>query len=300
MHAPTHTHTRDTCTSTARIPRTRMKLLTFIVAEQFSLVDNDLLKKVDSRLNTLNQLLRSLQGSCVRTAVSSLETQFRVNFTYSSNYIEGNTYTQPETEDLLLRQKPSPHRTTHEQREIEDHDVAWSHVKQKLSKTPPQQWYLNDLLSLHWLATRSTLTTAGKLREHEVRISNSPTITPKHEEVPALMDDLLRWLRQAAEDHVHPVLLAAAVHSKLAQIHPFQDGNGRTSRLAMNAVLLHYGFLPTVISEKKKSRYYAALAERSVNKNSKPFFEFVLEHEQTMLDSYIEFLTAECSEKQTI
>ena len=42
---------------------------------------------------------------------------------------------------------------------------------------------------------------------------------------------------------MHPVRLAALAHYKLVYIHPFVDGNGRTSRLLMNLILMQVIFL---------------------------------------------------------
>ena len=54
---------------------------------------------------------------------------------------------------------------------------------------------------------------------------------------------------------MHPVELAAEMHERLVTIHPFIDGNGRTSRLVMNLILMQHGFPITNISGDKKNRY---------------------------------------------
>jgi len=46
---------------------------------------------------------------------------------------------------------------------------------------------------------------------------------------------------------MHPIELAAEMHERLVAIHPFVDGNGRTSRLLMNLILLQYGYPITML-----------------------------------------------------
>ena len=52
------------------------------------------------------------------------------------------------------------------------------------------------------------------------------------------------------------VRLAALAHYKLVYIHPFVDGNGRTSRLLMNLILMQHGFPPVIIRKQDRLQYY--------------------------------------------
>lgn len=74
----------------------------------------------------------------------------------------------------------------------------------------------------------------GQYRTIQNYVGNSRTkaviyMPPSPGAVPALMHDLVTWL--GAESAVHPVLVAGLAQFPLVQIHPFVDGNGRTSRL---------------------------------------------------------------------
>lgn len=57
---------------------------------------------------------------------------------------------------------------------------------------------------------------------------------PPHRQVPALMDDLVRFVRRV---DVHPVLHAAIAHAQFLTIHPYVDGNGRIGRLLIHKLL---------------------------------------------------------------
>jgi Fic family protein len=89
--------------------------------------------------------------------------------------------------------------------------------------------------------------------------------TPPHL-VPKEMQELVEWYGWASEEKFrHPLILAANFLFEYLAIHPFQDGNGRTSRLLANLILLREGYEFTeVVSHEKciegrKADYYLAL-----------------------------------------
>ena len=57
------------------------------------------------------------------------------------------------------------------------------------------------------------------------------------------MEDFLLRFREMESEGIHPVDIAAYLHDELVRIHPFIDGNGRTSRLLMNLYLLRHGYV---------------------------------------------------------
>ena len=57
---------------------------------------------------------------------------------------------------------------------------------------------------------------------------------PPPNKIKLLMDDFVRWINSIDATSLHPIRYAALAHYKLTHIHPFSDGNGRTSRLLMN------------------------------------------------------------------
>jgi hypothetical protein len=73
------------------------------------------------------------------------------------------------------------------------------------------------------------------------------------------------WFRKASLDKsLHPVYVAAKLHYDFVRIHPFDDSNGRTSRLLMNYVLLRNGFPPVIIKSVDKKNYLNALNKADV------------------------------------
>jgi Fic family protein len=91
---------------------------------------------------------------------------------------------------------------------------------------------------------------AGKWREQQVWIGGSSVgphqadyVAPHHQHVPALVDDLIAFI---ARDDLPPLVLAAIAHAQFETIHPFPDGNGRTGRALIHAILRARGLTRSV------------------------------------------------------
>ena len=93
----------------------------------------------------------------------------------------------------------------------------------------------------------------------------------------------------------HPVLTAAYLHDELVRIHPFIDGNGRTSRLLMNLYLLKRGYTPITLkgTSEAKLEYYTALEQSHVDKSPQAFQKLVAGAEMASLKNYLALLTGE-------
>lgn len=85
-----------------------------------------------------------------------------------------------------------------------------------------------------------------------------------HEYCPPLhvrseIDQLIEWYGEYEE--VNPILLAAWVHHRFSQIHPYQDGNGRVARVLANLVLVKHQLFPVVITRDHRPQYIDALEQ---------------------------------------
>ena len=105
-------------------------------------------------------------------------------------------------------------------------------------------------------------------------------------------DFLLRFREMENEGGIHPVDIAAYLHDELVRIHPFIDGNGRTSRLLMNLYLLRHGYVMVLLKGDAESKlaYYKALETSHVDKNPAPFRQLVEEAELAALQRYIQLI----------
>ena len=128
-------------------------------------------------------------------------------------------------------------------------------------------------------------------------------LTPKE------MQELTEWTKEAIIlKEIHPLLIIANFLVKFLNIHPFQDGNGRLSRVLTNLLLLQagYAYVPYVSHEKliedNKADYYLALRKsqktlKTDNPNVMPWLEFFLNVLLTQSKQAIELLSKENIDK---
>ena len=199
----------------------------------------------------------------------------RLEFNYNSNHIEGNTLTYGETELLLLFDETHGSRPMRDYEEMKAHDVAFQKIKEWATdtETPLTEQDIKNLNQIilvqpFWKnaitpdgqPTRRQITVGNyKTQPNSVRLPNGELFEyTAPQEVPIQMQELMEWYRDE-QSGLHPVTLAAIFHYKFVCIHPFDDGNGRVSRLLMNYVLLAHKLPPVVIKSSDKQNYLHAL-----------------------------------------
>lgn len=90
----------------------------------------------------------------------------------------------------------------------------------------------------------------GEFRRTQVYVGGH--IPPGPSDLLLLMQHFVQWLNSEQALSMHPVKYAALAHYKLVHIHPFTDGNGRTSRLLMNTILMRSGYPPVIIPKQQR------------------------------------------------
>ena len=145
------------------------------------------------------------------------------------------------------------------------------------------------LLELHSLVLRGIdKENAGRYRNIQVRIGGSTYLPPAPYILHKEMEDYFLFY-QANQKKMHPIVLAADMHEKLVTIHPFIDGNGRTSRLVMNLIALQNGYPIINVSGEKMNRmdYYNALEQVQVHNNNKAFRLLIANYAKASLNEWI-------------
>lgn len=110
-------------------------------------------------------------------------------------------------------------------------------------------------------------------RRSQVYIRGSRHIPVSKEEVSEAMQAFYECLK----NEPHPAVRAVLGHFLFVYIHPYMDGNGRTARFLMNAMLASGGYPWIIIEVKNRDRYFAALESASVGETIKPLAEFIKE-----------------------
>ncbi|MDD4878254.1 MAG: Fic family protein [Candidatus Nanoarchaeia archaeon] len=183
-----------------------------------------------------------------------LNEDFVIRFTYHSNAIEGNRLTLRQTA-LILKDKVIPSGIT-----AQDYNEAIN-GRECLDFIKSYKGDINAkmLENVNGILTKNTgVVYGGRIRFFDVQIFGSSHIPPKHTEVKKHILNLLKWY-SLNKGKLHPFELAALMHAKIAWIHPFEDGNGRTARVVMNLILMKKGFPMFFIPIEKREEYYKAL-----------------------------------------
>lgn len=233
---------------------------------------------MEQLLNKIEQLKAEYEALLPMTPErqAKLDKKFRLEFNYNSNHIEGNTLTYYETELLLIFDDTKGGHVMREYEEMKAHDVAFQLVQQwakdpralsemdikHLNKILLVRPFWKDAITPDGQRTRR-LISVGEYKTHpnSVRLSNGEIFEYASPiDTPIKMQELVAWFAEEEESRKeHPLRLAASLHYDFVCIHPFDDGNGRVSRLLMNYVLLRHSFPPVIIKSADKTNYLRAL-----------------------------------------
>jgi Fic family protein len=215
--------------------------------------------------------------------VKNLQEELILRWTYNSNAIEGNTLTLQETK-VALEGITIGGKTMREHFEAINHKEAILYVEALVQENEPlTEW---EIKSIHSLVLKNIDdSNAGKYRNTNVLISGATHRPPDHLNVSDNMAAFINWYQNEAQI-LHPVERAARVHADFVGIHPFIDGNGRTSRLLMNLELMKSGFPPIVIKVEDRLEYYKALDEAHTTENYEPFIDLIAKASQQSFEPY--------------
>ena len=237
--------------------------------------------------------LRPLPAAQVR----NLEEWFRVELTYTSNAIEGNTLTRAETAMVVEKGLTVGGKTLIEHLEATNHADALSWVNEQIDRSP-QSITQRDILAIHDIILKGIDDdNAGRSRNVAVRISGSMVVLPNPRKLSDLMDAFESWLSNEGAD-LHPVELATEAHYQLVSIHPFTDGNRRTARLLMNMILLMQGYPPAIIRTRDRLAYINALETAQLGGSKGPFLKLVAKAVERSLDLYLKAATNEVADPE--
>ena len=187
---------------------------------------------------------------------NKLYDDFVIRFTYHSNAIEGNRLTLRQTA-LILKDKVLPSGV----RASDYHEAV--NGKECLEFLKEYKGELNNRLleKVNGILTKNTgVVYGGRIRFFDVKIEGSKHVPPPNEEVKKHLLNMYKWY-SANKHKLHPFELATMIHAKLTWIHPFEDGNGRTSRTIMNWILMKNGYPMFFIPFEKREEYYMTLEE---------------------------------------
>ncbi|WP_420962177.1 Fic family protein [Brucella sp. IR073] len=250
----------------------------------------EIVRKKKRKLDTLKAKARP-------DALDNLESVQRIDITYTSNALEGNTLTAGET--ALVIEKG----ITVSGKPLKDHLEAVDHVRAldwviEIGSQKGGAIRETDIRTLHQLVVaQSKPDIAGRYADTArfVNTGSGPHQFPSPAEVPVMMRDFVHWLEQAGDEPE----TAFEAHRRLVAIHPFNDGNGRTARLLMNLILIRGGYPPIAIRPEDRPAYIAALEEGQAGQGYEAFDRLMFSRLDQTLDLYLSAVTESFSSENS-
>lgn len=262
------------------------------------------LPRITSEHIRFMQRIRDLQDviaewNSVRLSIQSgseqeLWKRLKLEWTYNSNHIEGNTLTYHETELLLIYDRTAGGHPMRDYEEMKAHSVAIEHVlslasqEQALAAIDVRDINRIILKEPFWMTTETPdgystrkriIPGAYKTQPNHIRTSTGELHRfAEPEDTPALMEGWIDNFRTTFNGmpYALPLFLAES-HWKFLHIHPFDDGNGRTARILLNYALLRHDLLPLVIKTEERDRYIGGLQNADTGRML-PLSEFILDN----------------------
>ncbi len=261
---------------------------------------------LSNQLNTLKletlqkqRSLSDLRQTMKSGGLDGLEAAHKIEITYTSNAIEGNTLSASETALVLEHGITIAGKPLKDHLEAIDHAHAldWVFEIAQGDQTPITELDIRNLYKL--IMARSSPEIAG-CYANRARFVNTDTGLlqfPEPLEIPALMRNFTQWLSTLN----HTPDDAFEAHQRLVSLHPFNDGNGRTARLLMNLVLLRGGYPAIAIRPADRPAYIAALETGRTDNNYQEIYTLLYKRLDETLNVYISAIkTSNDTSKQPI
>ena len=236
-----------------------------------------------NKLEKIYSLKRELNSrrSLSQSEIKRIRENYVIKNTYNSNAIEGNTLTEMETRVILETGITVAKKTLREHLEVKNHAEALDFIED-LKNTPLSEY---DIKSIHTIILDGIdRLNAGRYRTNIVEIGGAThPVTPSYL-IPEQMNDLLKWY------HSEEITLNKIIEftCRFINIHPFIDGNGRTSRLLTNLELLKLDYPPITILTIDRLEYYQIL-DKSYYGDYIPAYDFFYDHIIKSLEEYLEY-----------
>src|SRR3989344_4790222 len=193
------------------------------------------------RINTLVNELNNKRFPNV--VLLELERSAREMSSFASTSIEGNPLPLTEVKKIL---KSTPVHIRDSEKEVLNYNQALQDLNNKISEGTVKL-SLNLILKIQEQVVEGLLPKleTGRLRGKPVAVNDPRTgqpvyLPPDARDAKPLMEDLVEFTNKNREN-IDPLILAGIFHKQMVIIHPFMDGNGRTTRLATKVLLAEMG-----------------------------------------------------------
>lgn len=190
-------------------------------------------EKIRNNIQEIEKLKNKIQGNCLFPETeASIRLRASVESIHSSTSIEGNPLNTNEIRAIITSNKVLT-KAEYAEIEVQNYKNALDYINQR--RYSNSDITMADILELHRIITDRLLdkTRNGKIRKNPIYIE-----TQNHQilytainanKIQTALDELVNWIK-ASQFQIHHIIIAAIIHFRIAAIHPFSDGNGRTAR----------------------------------------------------------------------
>ncbi len=214
--------------------------------------------------------------------IDNLREWFKIELTYSSNALEGNTLSRFETAVVVQKGITIGGKLMREHLEATNHAEAFDFIMSLVDKTTITE---ANILEIHRLVLQNIETQdAGIYRKVPVRIAGSNVVFPNYLKISELMKGFVSDVNAETD----PVEKALKSHYDFVTIHPFIDGNGRAARLVMNLLLMQAGYPPAIIKPQNRLKYLKSLELAQLGGSKELYREFMMHAIDRSLNIYID------------
>lgn len=177
--------------------------------------------------------------------IAEMSRRARIRATHFSTRIEGNRLSLAEAEEVISGGRGVPHGRERDVAEVRNYWEALARVEEWAADG---RRVTEDLIRrIHAVIMNGKRSAPQPYRAGQNAIRDSVTgalvyLPPESPDVPALMHDMVAWIRSADKEGVQPAIVAGLAHYQFVTIHPYYDGNGRTARLLATFILHRGGY----------------------------------------------------------
>lgn len=223
--------------------------------------------------------------------VRQLGDDLRLQLTYHSNAIEGNTLTLHETRIVLEAGVTIGGHPLREHLEATNHAAAFDYLM--MVAAGHDRITGEMVLLLHRIVMSGIDPNAGQFRQRPVYIRGAPLTPPPADQVPLLVANWLEWLDDTGLQY-EPLVRVALAHHGFEAIHPFIDGNGRVGRLLLNLLLMQAGYPPALLLRDWRGAYLRGMQQADTGRYS-PLVNLIGRAVEGGLDLYLEVCASSSS-----
>jgi Fic family protein len=254
--------------------------------------------------------MNNVMNALTKTAQKTLQDELKIQWTYTSNAIEGNTISLGDTAFIIEHGLTIKGKSIKEHNEVVGHARAVDLIYALLAKDNIGE---EDIFILHKAVQTNVIIDiecpvgAYKVVENGryVRVNDKSKYQPYPH--PSDINYLMRlWFNEFGNIAQKDLTLEESIkrytrsHIAFTAIHPFFDGNGRLARLLANITMLKEGYLPLIVSNENRQEYIELLSMYNINVDDLNRSSSELVEENRYFDNLFEFFKIEYQSSQRL